>query len=99
MISESRVRKLAITWYVLALHNKKLHGAERAAPLFAKAHAFIHVLGLPCDISCGKKSEDGLKRYAENLHTAWDEAYSRDPEQGINHWIDRNVKADFEAHI
>lgn len=98
MLSENRVKELAITWYFLA-KNAQHESAEKAAPIFAKAHAFIHVLDLPSDISCGKKSEDGLKRYVENLHNAWLEEYSKNVELVINEWLHLNIKPDFENHI
>lgn len=98
MISENRARELAIRWYIIAL-NAERKDKDKAPPAFAKAHAFIHVLDLPSDISCGKKSEDGLKRYAKNVHSAWMNIANEDPDACITEWMDSNVKTDFENHI
>ncbi len=94
MLSESKVRELAIRWYFLAL--KAQHENSKSAPqLFSKAHAFIHVLDLPADIQCGKKSQDGLKTYCKALLAQWGTA----PDDNIVAWLNSNVKLDFESHI
>jgi hypothetical protein len=108
MFSEERVTELAIRWYFLALLSKK-ETPERSAPIFSKAHAYIHVLGLPTDIGCGKKSEDGLKKYAKQLLDEWvslntDSELSCDLPStkewlSVNEWLTENVMIDFENHI
>ncbi len=98
MITEQRVRELAIRWYFLALLTK--HNTPGKAPtVFAKAHAFILVLGLPSDISCGKKSEDGLKQYAQQLLGYWLKAFESDSTLSVQQWLNDNVKLDFEQQI
>jgi hypothetical protein len=98
MLSEQRVLELSIRWYFLALNCQK-EDADKAPTIFSKAHAFIHVLGYPSDIGCGKKSNDGLKTYAKNLLKEWLVALGNDNSLHINEWLSVNVKTDFENHI
>jgi hypothetical protein len=98
MLSEQRVRELAIRWYFLAL-SSRADGVEKTAPIFSKAHAFIKVLGLPCDIGCGRKSEDGLKKYAKILLEKWIAFSANDDTVSVNEWLSANVNIDFENHI
>jgi hypothetical protein len=98
MLSESRVRELAIRWYFLALLAQK-ESAKKAAPIFSKAHAFIYVLEFPSDISCGKKSEDGLKLYAEKLLEAWLYESTGDAALIVNDWLGTHASVNFEEHI
>jgi hypothetical protein len=98
MLSEKRIRELSIRWYFLALVAQK-ESAEKAAPIFSKAHAFIYVLNLPSDISCGKKSEDGLKLYAEKLLAQWLIAFTNDDSLHYSNWLTKNIALDFENHI
>jgi len=98
MLSEERVRELAIRWYFLAILGQK-ESAIKAAPVFSKAHAFIAVLGLPSSISCGQKSEDGLKQYANILLNKWLEVEQKDDSPSVNEWLSDNVCIDFENQI
>jgi hypothetical protein len=98
MLSEQRIRELAIRWYFIAL-NGQHDNHEQAHVVFSKANAFIHVLDYPSDINCSKKSTDGLKAYAKSLFDKWLVDLESDPSLVINLWLTNNVKIDFENHI
>ena len=102
MLSENRVRELAIRWYFLAILAKR-ETEKRSAPIFSKAHSFIRVLDFPSSLSRGKKSEEGLKKYAEYLLNKWLEfdadSKSEDDSLSVNEWLGKNVNIDFENHI
>lgn len=100
MLSEHRVRELGIRWYFLALHCRYLDDdTGKAAPVFAKAHAYIAVLGFPSSISCGKKSEDGLKKYVEILLEKWKVESVSNEGLVVGEWLSKNVSIYFEDHI
>lgn len=100
MISEVRVRELAIRWYFLALYNEVVDDdQEKAACAFAAADAFIMVLDFPSAISCGKMSDDGLKKYAQALLEKWQVDSVSDGTLSVGGWLTENVCVDFENHI
>jgi hypothetical protein len=99
MLSEIRVRELAVRWYFIALHCEATHDSGKAAPVFSKAHAFIMVLDLPSSISCGKLSDDGLKKYVKVLLEKWQIDSVGDETLSVGSWLTENVHIDFENHI
>jgi hypothetical protein len=98
MLSEKRIIELSIRWYFLAL-LAKTESIEKAAGIFSKAHAFIHVLGLPASIQCGKKSEEGIKLYAQGLLTKFSTETKGNTSPDIGEWLSNNVNVEFEQFI
>ena len=98
MLSENEVTKRAITWLILAL-NAEQQGQSAAPGIHGKANAYIAVLNLPHSIQCGKRSVEGIQKYAKERFDAMSEARGDDEHFNLNAWIKKNTTIDFESHI
>ncbi|MBD80210.1 MAG: hypothetical protein CL840_14950 [Crocinitomicaceae bacterium] len=98
MLSENEVTKRAITWHILAL-NAEVHSPNSAPAVHSKANAYIAVLDLPHSLQCGKRSVDGLRKYAKERFDAMSESRGDDEHFNVNAWIKKNTTIDFESHI